>query len=672
MKSSRQRFKEFIARVKQGHLHGDRLVDPKAGSGEYQRPMGGGYHMRGGGYGPPHKFKFSKQHLIGEYALMLRGYYWAVVILLLVVLGASLITLTPAFALKLAIDDVFAGKPLSIAKWLPTGALRHWITASPENGLTTLVTGLIIAEVLGVSLSWLRVLAVQRLNYKLAATLRQRLHTHLSKLSLAQLSDFRTGGIISRIMSDTDQIVGGIQNSIITPAGAALRVMFILIILIMTSWQLFAVAAVLIPPLILVHLVIFRRLRPLWRNIQDDRSMLSARVSDMYAGIRVVRGFRRENTELAEFGARQHTMVRKQYYTSILGRLLATGWAVFVPAIGIVILWYGGMMVLHHQMKVGNLVMFQLFAVMLLGPITQMIDSMQAMQQNLGSLDRVCDVLSQPVDMPDKPDARGLGPTEGRIEICHIGFGYRDDQTVLDGIDLTIPAGSTLAIVGPSGSGKTTLVNLIARFYDVRSGSIKLDGIDIRDIRLADFRRTIAMVMQDVFLFDGTVEENIGFGRRGATHDDIVRAAKLANADEFIAAMEQGYKTQIGERGNKLSGGQKQRISIARAILADPPILILDEATSSLDAVSERKIQESLQQLMHNRTTIIIAHRLSTIMRADAIAVLVDGRLAEYGNHATLIQHGGMYQAMFSQQALAGAGHDGVLTDEIWRSVGQP
>ncbi len=671
MKSSRQRFREFINRVKQGHLRGDRLVDPHAGPSEYQRPMGGGYHTRGG-YGPPHKFKFSKQRLVGEYALMLRGYYWAVALLLLVVLGTSLITLTPAFVLKLAIDDVFAGKPLSIARLLPVGGLRHWITASPEHGLAALVIGLVIVEVLGVSLSWLRVLAVQRLNYKLAATLRQRLHTHLSKLSLAQLGDFRTGGIISRIMADTDQIVGGIQNSIITPAGAALRMILILVILIMTSWQLFVAAVVLIPPLILVHMLIFRRLRPLWRNIQDDRSMLSARVSDMYAGIRVVRGFRRENTELAEFGARQHTMVRKQYYTSILGRLLATGWSVFVPAIGIVILWYGGTMVLKHQMKVGNLVMFQYFALMLLGPITQMIDSMQAMQQNLGSLDRVCDVLSQPVDMPDKPDAKGLSRVEGRIELCHVGFGYRDDQIVLDGVELTIPAGSTLAIVGPSGSGKTTLVNLIARFYDVRSGAIKLDGRDIRDIRLADFRRTIAMVMQDVFLFDGTIEENIGFGRRGANHDDIVRAAKLANADGFIAELEHGYETQIGERGNKLSGGQKQRISIARAILADPPILILDEATSSLDAVSERAIQDSLQQLMRNRTTIIIAHRLSTVMHADAIAVLVDGRLVEYGNHASLIQQAGMYHAMFSQQASAGAGHDGVLTDEMWRSVGQP
>lgn len=669
MKSSRHRFKEFIARVKQGHLQGDRLVDAHTAAPEYQRPMSHGYHTKGGS-GPPHKFKFSKQRLLGEYALMLRGYYWAVGVLLLVVFGASLIALSPAFVLKLAIDDVFAGKPLSVAKFLPMGHLRQWITASPQHGLATLAIGLIIAEIAGVALSWLRVLAVQRLNYKLAATLRQRLHTHLSKLSLAQLGDFRTGGIISRIMADTDQIVGGIQNAIITPAGAALRMILILIILIATSWQLFVAAVVLIPPLILVHLLIFRRLRPLWRNIQDDRSMLSARVSDMYAGIRVVRGFRRENTELAEFGARQHTMVRKQYYTSILGRLLATGWAVFVPAIGIVILWYGGTMVLHHQMKVGNLVMFQYFALMLLGPITQMIDSMQVMQQNLGSLDRVCDVLSQPVDMADKPNAKSISHVVGRVDLCNVAFGYRDDQTVLDGIDLSIPAGSTLAIVGPSGSGKTTLVNLIARFYDVRTGSIKIDGEDIRDIRIADFRRMMAMVMQDVFLFDGTIEENIGFGRRGATHEQIVQAAQLANADGFILELENGYATQIGERGSKLSGGQKQRISIARAILADPPILILDEATSSLDAVSERAIQDSVQQLMHDRTTIVIAHRLSTIMHADAIAVLVDGRLVELGNHASLIQQAGMYHAMFSQQTLASTGHDRVVTDEMWRSVG--
>ncbi len=642
-------------------------MDPDAVQREFQRPFAGGPRHGRGASGPPHEFKYSRKYLFNEYALLLHGYYWAVGILLLVVLGSSLITLLPPFILKVCIDDIFVGKPLSLARLLPVGSLQSWIVASPKHGLLALVLILVAAEIMGVALSWLRVLAVQKLNYKLAANLRQRLHAHLSKLSLAQLADYRTGGIISRIMSDTDQIIGGIQNSIVTPAGAVVRMVLILIILISTNWKLFAVAAVLIPPLILVHLLIFRRLRPLWRNIQDDRSMLSSRVSDMYAGIRVVRSFRRSATELAEFGARQHTMVRKQYYTSILGRLLATGWAVFVPAIGIVILWYGGLLVLSHQLKVGDLVMFETYSIMLLGPITQMIDSMQAMQQNLGSLDRVCDVLSQPPDMPDKPGAVGVATVRGRFDLSHVTFGYRDDQKVLDDLNLEIPAGSTLAIVGPSGSGKTTLVNLIARFYDVRAGAILLDGRDIRDIRLAEFRKAFAMVMQDVFLFDGTIGENIAFGRRGATHDQIVQAARLANAEEFILAMDAGYESQIGERGNKLSGGQKQRISIARAILADPPILIMDEATSSLDSASERAIQSALDQLMKHRTTVVIAHRLSTVVGADAIAVLVDGRIVEYGNHRTLLAQNGMYHAMFTQQSHQSGD---TLSDELnWTPV---
>jgi ABC-type multidrug transport system fused ATPase/permease subunit len=321
-----------------------------------------------------------------------------------------------------------------------------------------------------------------------------------------------------------------------------------------------------------------------------------------------------------------------------------------VPAIGIVIIWYGGELVLQGKLKVGDLVMFETYSLMLLGPITQMIDSLQNLQQNLGSLDRVCDVLNQSPDMPDRENAIAVAQPRGHIKLCDISFGYKPDQTVIDHITLDIPAGSTLAVVGPSGSGKTTLVNLIARFYDVASGAILLDGVDIKDIRLADYRRQFAMVLQDVYLFDGTIMENIGFGRRNANEADIIDAAKKANAHEFIMAMDKGYQTPVGERGNKLSGGQKQRISIARAILADPRILVLDEATSSLDTQSEKLIQQSLNDLMRNRTTIVIAHRLSTIMDADSIAVLVEGKIVEQGSHEQLLDNHGIYHMMFTQQ----------------------
>ncbi len=646
MKSSRQRFAEFREKVRKGLLTGDRLREPGA---KYEEPPSmGGRHV-GPSY-EKHEFKFSRRRLLGEYRLLLRGYYGSIATLLAVVVVQSLTTLTPPVVLKLLIDNVFVGKPLPLLGLNRQSSLAQWLNGPAVHGLEFLVLALLVVEIVGITASWMRLLATQRLNYRLAGTLRQRLLEHLATLPLAQLADYRTGGIISRIMADSDQVVGGIQNAIINPVVSLLRMAIILVILTATDWKLFVAAVILIPPIIVIHFFIFRRLRPLWRNIQDERSILSARVSDIFSGIRVVRGFRRERSEQKEFAARQHTMIRKQYYTSVLGRLLATGWGIFVPAITILILWYGGQQVLNHKLLTGDLVMFVSYSIMLLGPITQMIESLQALQQNMGALDRVTDVLSQPSDMPDKPNALALHHPAGHLSLGNISFGYKADQNVLHELSLDIPPGATLAIVGPSGSGKTTLVNLIARFFDVQSGAILLDGCDIRDIRRDDYRRLFGMVLQDVYLFDGTVADNIAFGRRQATRHDIIAAARLANAHEFIMELENGYDTPIGERGMKLSGGQKQRLSIARAMLANPHILILDEATSSLDTQSERLIQKSLQELMRGRTTIAIAHRLSTIISADRIVVLVDGRIVEQGTHEELLEAGGMYHAMFTQQ----------------------
>ena len=402
----------------------------------------------------------------------------------------------------------------------------------------------------------------------------------------------------------------------------------------------------------------------MWRNIQDDRSTLSGKLTDMYGGIRVVRSFRRERWEWKEFNAGQDTMIRKQQHTAILGRLLNTGWNTFGPAIGVVIVWYGGIQVLRflqtggtQGMEVGTLIAFQTLILQLISPITAMIDSFQNLQQNLGALDRVVDVLEQPKDMPDTPDAKPLPRVTGHIALDNVRFGYKPEKIVLRDVSLEVPGGTTLAIVGPSGSGKTTLVNLVARFFDVQKGAITLDGTDIRDLPLDYYRSLFAMVLQDVYLFDGTVAENIAYGRRHATFAEIEEAARKANAHDFILQLEKGYDTLVGERGNKLSGGQKQRISIARAILNNPTILILDEATSSLDTASEHQIQDSLKDLMRNRTTFVIAHRLSTIMHADRIVVLVDGKIVEQGTHDELMElrspngeGGGVYYTMFTQQ----------------------
>lgn len=646
MKSSRSRFREFREKIRKGLLEPERYRDPN--DKREERPYTGG-----GRFGPTatqHVFTRNKRQLFHEYRVMLKGYYGPLFLLLGVVVVNTCVAMITPFALKFLIDYVGKHKPLSAIPDVEGTWLQQWLPHTPMASLNFIVLVLIGAMLAGVVLQWIRLLGRQRLEYRLAGTLRQRLMNHLSKLSLAQLSDYKTGGIVSRIMGDSDQVVGGIQNAILNPFDALLRLIAVLVVLVAIDWKLSVVILLMIPPILFIHMVLFRRLRPMWRNIRDDQAMLSARLTDLFAGIRVVRSFRRERYEAKEYGANQHTMIRKQQHTAVLGRLLQTGWSIFGPGMGIVIVWYGGTRVLAGELEIGDLMLFQTAIFQLIGPITHTIESMQHLQQNLGALDRVVNVLDQPLDMPDRTGARPVFTTHGHIELRDVTFGYKAEQAVLRNVTLDVPAGAMVAIVGPSGSGKTTLVNLVARFFDVNQGAILLDGRDIRDITRESYRGLFAMVLQDVYLFDGTVAQNIAYGRRNATREEIIGAAKQANAHEFIVQMENGYDTIIGERGGRLSGGQKQRLSIARAILANPRILVLDEATSSLDTHSEHLIQASLNELMEDRTTLVIAHRLSTIMHADKIVVLVDGQIVEQGTHEELLERGGTYHAMFTQQ----------------------
>jgi ATP-binding cassette, subfamily B, bacterial len=391
--------------------------------------------------------------------------------------------------------------------------------------------------------------------------------------------------------------------------------------------------------------------RPAFRRRQHEVGELNAILNDSIAGIREIKAFNRENEQLdrVEVGIERHRV-------SLLSALRLM--AIFQPFIDfstsigqLIVIFFGGQMALQGLLTVPDLVAFFLYLEMFYQPIRALGMSWENVQEAMAGFDRVSELLSEEPDVSSPPDPRPLPENiQGHLTFNNVSFSYNDSEIVLEDINLEIPASHVVALVGPTGVGKSTLVSLIPRFYDVSTGSIKLDGIDIREIQVEKLRQNISIVLQDVFLFHGTVRDNLLYGNPKAADEDIIEAAKIANAHEFIVALPEGYNTIIGERGVKLSGGQRQRISIARAVLKNTPILILDEATSSVDTETELLIQQALERLMQGRTTIIIAHRLSTIRNADKIVVLEGKEIVEQGTHAKLLENGHLYKRLYTVQ----------------------
>jgi ATP-binding cassette subfamily B protein/subfamily B ATP-binding cassette protein MsbA len=405
----------------------------------------------------------------------------------------------------------------------------------------------------------------------------------------------------------------------------------------------------LLPAVWVTHRTWIHRVRPLFKDIRGRRQQIDASTTETFGGIRVVRTFARDKSESGRFTRATHLLARQQLMVWWSTRVIEVIWDVLIPLASTGLLLYGGWQILQNDLTLGDLMMFLVYLTMLLGPIASIASSAMSFQNNLAGLDRVIDLLEEATESPGNPGAVEVSRDQvaGAIRFEGVHFSYpASDQAVLRDVTFDVPAGSTVALVGRSGAGKTTLCNLVARFYDPISGVIQLDGRNLQDIQLDSYRRLLGVVEQDVFLFDGTVRENIAYGRRDADLPAIVAAAEAAAAREFIEQLPQGFETWIGERGVKLSGGQRQRLAIARAILADPRILILDEATSNLDSESERLIQKSLARLLQGRTAFVIAHRLSTIAHADLILVLDQGRIAEQGTHQELLNRGGLYQRM--------------------------
>ncbi|MDP6601034.1 MAG: ABC transporter ATP-binding protein, partial [Phycisphaerales bacterium] len=557
--------------------------------------------------------------------------------------GAT-IGLIPPAATKVVFDNILGDEPLPAVvvdrmPWLEDKVTLLGVIAVG----TVLIT--MIALVFGVRGRWIATRTATRIQ----VSVRRQSFLHATSLPLHRIHQLRSGGAASLVREDAGSIGDLVFGLCYNPWRAIIQLVGILCILLIVDWRLLLGSLILFPIVFFTHRTWISRIRPLWRSIRGTRQQCDAMVTESFGGARVVRSFSRQRTEATNWIRANHLLVRKELLAWWCSRGVDIAWSILIPAATAAVLWYGGWQVLHDRALVtageleaskaitaGDMVMFLAYLAMLMGPLATLAESATALQNSLAAMDRVLDLAEEPTEEHAHSGSVVVTADGVRGEIVFKDVWFRYPQTesdVLQGISLEAPAGSTTALVGPSGSGKTTLCNIVAAFYQCDKGQIRLDGTPLRDIDLASYRSLLGIVEQDIFLFEGTIAGNIAYGRRGASQEEIKRAAEQAAAHEFISDFSDGYDTEIGERGVKLSGGQRQRIAIARALLADPRILILDEATSNLDTESERLIQQSLSTLLQNRTSFVIAHRLSTIVDADQILVLDGGRIIESGTH---------------------------------------
>jgi len=481
--------------------------------------------------------------------------------------------------------------------------------------------------------------------------IRHDVYRHLQRLSLRFYEDKQTGQLMSRTVNDSELLEQLVAHAVPDVLVNILMLAGVTAVLVSMSWQLALLSMIPIPFIVLGMRGFAKYVRPAFRRRQVELGELNAALNDNISGIREIQAFTREDTESERIWER---IVRHR--DSLLHALKLM--AVFHPSVEfaaslgtIVLIYFGGKLVLGGTLPIADLVAYFLYLELLYQPVRALSNVWENIQQSLAGGDRIAELLDQEPDVAEKPDAIELSArAHGAIRFDGVSFRYAVGDMVLKDISLEVAPGSVLALVGPTGVGKSTLSMLIPRFYDVTEGVIALDGQDIRTLTLESLRRQISIVLQEVFLFHGTVRENILFGRPGASDEEMIEAAQIANAEEFIDELPEGYDTMIGERGVKLSGGQRQRLAIARAVLRDAPILILDEATSSVDTETELLIQQALERLMVGRTTVVIAHRLSTIRRADQIVVLQEGSVEDRGTHEELMARDGLYRYLSQVQ----------------------
>jgi ATP-binding cassette subfamily B protein len=555
---------------------------------------------------------------------------WLTVVALLVGTTAAL---GPPFLAKLAIDEGIRDADLGaltiiVVAFFIVGAIG-WIAGTVQTYLTSWVGERVLAD------------------------LRVRLFRHLGRLSLGYYERNRTGAIVSRLTNDvealdqlvTDGLTSLVQNTLVL-AGSA-------VILVVIDWRL-ALATLAVFPLMAVATMLFRRFSArAYRRVRERMGAVTATLQEDISGMRVVQAFAREGRSRDRFrgvnadyrGANQETVVLNGVYFPFVELLSSAATAI--------VLGFGGWLVFDGSLTIGALFAFTLYLSNFFEPVQQLSQLYNTFLAAVAALDKIIDVMEEEPEIEDAADAVPLARAEGHVRFENVRFGYGEGPEVLHGVDLDVPAGTTVALVGHTGAGKSTIAKLLVRFYDPGAGRITIDGVDLRDVTQESLRRQLGVVPQEGFLFGGTVRDNIAFARPDATEDEIVAVAVAVGADPFIRDLPDGYDTQVGERGGRLSLGQRQMVAFARALLAEPRVLILDEATSSVDIATERGIELALQRLLAGRTSFIIAHRLSTIRQADMIVVLEHGQVVEQGTHDELLARGGRYLALYGDWAQA-------------------
>lgn len=537
-----------------------------------------------------------------------------------------------------------------VVPWLIKDVIDKVLANKDTQTLNFICIGILVLFVIrGFFYFWQKYL-MSYIGQRIVNDIRETLYRHIQSMSLSYFDKRKTGNIMSNLTNDVTALQTAIADNLISFVQEAVILIGSLVSMFYLYWKLTFLTLGIVPLVIFTINYFGKRLRMAGHRVQGKLADITSLIEEAVSGIRIIRSFNREEYEIARFVDQNDKNFWALMATTRLTALL-TPFIQFFAAIAVVgIIWYGGMSVIDGKMTAGALIAFLIYAVNLSNPVRRISEIYGEIQRSLAAADRVFETLDTKADVEEKKYARDLDVVRGKVEFDHVYFSYDEAHAALTDFNLTVNPGQVVALVGPSGAGKSTIANLVPRFYDVTAGSLKIDGIDVRDVTFSSLRQQVGLVPQETMLFNATIMDNILYGRLDATEAEVVAAAKAANAHEFIKELSDGYATVVGDRGSALSGGQRQRIAIARAILKDPRILILDEATSALDTESEKIVQAALERLMQGRTSLVIAHRLSTVRNADKIIVINHGSIIEAGTHDELLAADGLYASLYAVQ----------------------